>query len=197
MKLCDPSARPLPRALLGQRAAVALHLINRCYTVSIDRKIQGYTPALLLRDVTTKVLPSGYTRCHREQRRNVHAWLLAELVDAGASVKHVAPPAGWRRITYHCKDGPPWFTFADDGERFTAAREALALPSGVWVPPEAGARAAARYQITVKTKHGTLAFHPYASREAALRALPEKQRLPIADVIPDTWQVVPFEGAPA
>lgn len=184
---CDPSARLLPDGIIGQRVAVALHFVNRCYTVAIDRKVLGYTPALQLRDVSTKVLRGGYERCRREQTRNVHAWLLGELVDAGEAVARMVPPTGWKRLTYRCKDGPPCFHVADDGQCVVSAPEVLALPEGVWAAPD-------EYEIVVQTKAGPYRWAPYASRDAALAALPSLERLQIPGVIKGTWQVLPLHG---
>jgi hypothetical protein len=52
------------------------------------------------------------------------------------------------------------------------------------------------YQIVVQTRRGPMSWHPYVSRDEALRALPEKQRLAIAGIIKGTWEIVPFEGLP-
>jgi hypothetical protein len=187
MKRCDPSERPLSRSLLGQRVAVALHFTNRCYTVAVSGKVKGYTPALRLRDVTTRGQPGGYEECRTSQQRNVHAWLLGELVDAGEALAAMAPPEDWRGLTYHCKDGPPCFYYPDDGQCVVSAHEVLALPGGVWVAP-------AQYEIVVQTKGGPYRWSPYASRDTALEALPVLQRLQIPGVIKGTWQVLPRQG---
>jgi hypothetical protein len=184
---CDPSERPLPDDLLGQRVAVALHFTNRCYTVSLGGRVKGYTPALRLRDVTTRVRRGGYEACRREQQRNVHAWLLGELVEAGEDVARTAPPADWRRLTYHCKVGPPCFYYPDDGQCLVSAREVLALPNGVWVAPAA-------YEVVVQTKGGPYRWAPYTSRDAALEALPGLRRLHIPGILQDTWQVLALHG---
>jgi hypothetical protein len=188
MKRCDPSERPLSRSLLGQRVWVALHFVNRCYTVSIGGKVRGYTPALRLRDVATRVRPGGYEECRASHQRNVHAWLLGELVDAGEHLASVDAPAGWRRFTYRCKDGPPAFFYPDDGEWVIAAHEVLAQPSGVWAAP-------AGYEVIVQTMGGPYRWAPYTSRDAALAALPGLQRLQIPRVIKGTWQVLALHAA--
>lgn len=186
-KPCDPSEKPLPDGLIGQPVTVALNLHNGCYTVSIKREIQGYTRALWLGDVTTKVLPGGYNRCRTEQTRNVHAFLMGTLLGAGEELARSAPPAGSRRITYHCKSGPPCFYFADDGQCLVSAREALMLPDGVWVAPDT-------YKIVVQTQAGPMTWQPYMSREAAELALPGIQRLRIQRLIKDTWEILPLHG---
>jgi hypothetical protein len=184
---CDPSKRPLPDGLLGQRVEVALHFTNRCYTVAIRGKVRGYTPAVWLRDVTPRVQPGGYEACRREQQRNVHAWLLGELVDAGEAVAAISAPADWRPVSYRCKDGPPCFFFADDGVCLGSAPQALALPGGVWVAPAA-------YEVVVQTKRGPYRWAPYASRDAALGALPDLELLALPGLIKGTWEVLPLHG---
>lgn len=134
--VCDSTKRPLPEALVGQHVHVRVHLNlhNGCYVVSLGGKVQGYTEALMLRDVTTAIMPAGYAACRDEQVRNVHAYLVGTLVEAG--VYH-SPPAGWKRLRYNCLTGPPCFVLRDESERcLTIAPAVLALPGGhVWVAP--------------------------------------------------------------
>lgn len=130
---CDPGDRPLPRSAIGKKVRVHLNLHNGCYSVSVGGKVQGYTHALALRDVTTHVLKSGYKRCRDENKRNVHAFLQGTLVAAGKIATLPEGAKNWRKVSYNCLTHPPCFYFTDDGACLTSAYEVVAYPGGkVW-----------------------------------------------------------------
>jgi hypothetical protein len=81
----------------------------------------------------------------------------------------------------------------ENGGRPGVSRDAIVRLSHAF---DAELRPEALYQIVVQTKRGPLSWHPYVSRDEALRVLPQKQRLAIAGVIKDTWEIVPFTGPP-
>ncbi len=129
---CDPSARPLPPSALGKRVRVHLNLHNGCYVVTIAQKVAGYSPALLLTDVTSVVSKAGYARCREERSRNVHAYLEGTLEGAGEARGTVGP--AFRRLRYNCLTAPPCFYLEDTGECLVRAKQAICLPQGrVWV----------------------------------------------------------------
>lgn len=130
---CDPSARPLPPDVIGERVRVHLNLHNGCYVVSIRGKVVGYAHGLILGDVTSNVSQSGYRRCREEGVRNVHAWLDGDVVDI---LPPRGAPPGFRQISYNCLTSPPCFFYKDDGACFVAAEMAYCLPGGrVFVAP--------------------------------------------------------------
>ncbi len=132
--VCDPSSRPLPRSMVGQRVRLHLNLHNGCYAVTVAGRVVGYTRAALLHDVTSKVSRSGYESCRDEHVRNVHAYLEGTLADAGDHLASARPGARMRRVSYNCLKGPPCFYYVDDRQCLVGAAEALALPHGrVWV----------------------------------------------------------------
>lgn len=129
---CDPSARPLPSSALGKQVRVHLNLHNGCYVVTIAQRVVGYSPALHLTGVTSKVSKAGYAKCREEQSRNVHAYLEGTLVGAGEARGTLGPK--FRRLRYNCLTAPPCFYLEDTGECLVRAREAVCLPQGrVWV----------------------------------------------------------------
>jgi hypothetical protein len=123
---CDPSARPLPRSVIGAHVRVHLNLHNGCYVISINRKVVGYAHAVELSGVTTSVSAAGYARCRDEGVRNVHAWLDGVLESADPA----PPPEGARRLSYNCLTKPPCFYFSDTGDCFKRSDRVLCFPAG-------------------------------------------------------------------
>jgi hypothetical protein len=81
----------------------------------------------------------------------------------------------------------------ENGGRPGVSRDAIVRLSRAF---DAELRPETLYQIVVQTKRGPMSWHPYVSREEALRVLPEKQRLATAGIIKGTWEIVPFTGPP-
>lgn len=92
------------------------------HTFSIQHRVDGrwlvrdYADTVRLTDVTFKVLEGGRQRVLRQQRKNVHAFVIGTLADTVPDTPH--------RVTYNPFKAPT-FVRADDGSPVTEAPVAV------------------------------------------------------------------------
>lgn len=138
LKPCTSAQRPLSRDVIGEVVRVHKNLHNGCYAVSDPRtrKVLGYTPALVLRDVRPHVSKAGHRRCMDQGVRNVHAFLEGTLASFGPESRHFDDESlllrGWRKLTYNCLTGDAAFHFRDDDSVFVGAERVVLLPGAVF-----------------------------------------------------------------
>lgn len=128
-----------PIDLLGERVKIHWHQHQKMYSVSVYVPKKGwraiynpdlldvtkmYDPAtegyqqflgkLLLKNVEFKVSPSGKERAREERKRNVHAWLIGELITFDV------PPA---QVIVPCAE-PVWYSaFAYEEDCFKTVND--------------------------------------------------------------------------
>lgn len=93
------------------------------------------SPEVLIKDAAGKVSESGRQRVLREERKNVHAGIVGELVAVGDSAWRTGPNhrkhlGGWRKVTYN-----PYkytgFVYKDDETSFLGSQLAYLGQRGV------------------------------------------------------------------
>lgn len=104
----------------------------------ISLKVPGekirYVSAIELENVELKVSEAGRQRCIREGVRNVHAWVVGEIVrqDCGPGVAYLIDTRRFRKVVYD-----PWkggaFVDAETLEPVLTASAAVMIYKEVWV----------------------------------------------------------------
>lgn len=90
--------RPLP-AVKNQTVKVYRNLNNKCLSVMESRLVIGHAQSVELEEVTFKVSQAGRERCLREKRKNVHAFVVGQLL--AASLTEFPQQEGGIMISYN------------------------------------------------------------------------------------------------
>ena len=67
-------------SLIGKKVRVYRNLRRGCWSIQEKGRVVGYANSVLLTNASFKVNISGYERFQREGRKNVHAFVVGELV---------------------------------------------------------------------------------------------------------------------
>lgn len=74
-----------PGSLVGKRVYVYRNLTKSCWSVMVDGIVRCHAQTVQLRNMKFVVRRSGYERYLRTNRKNVHAFVVGELVEVNGS----------------------------------------------------------------------------------------------------------------
>lgn len=110
------------------RVHIYWNLHRKCWTIQQRGRVYGYADWITLSGVTFVVREAGRQRVLRERRKNVHAFVVGDLVGFGNGERE--PDSGCVRARYNPYEGPD---FTCGGEPIRDAPHAVLTGGRVYV----------------------------------------------------------------
>lgn len=114
----------LPKAKRGDEACIS-------YLPYGQTSGTEYAGTLAMTNVTFKVSEAGRLRCLTENRKNVHAWVVGDILDVVSNQIPLGVKNHWRQARYNPRNGPH-FVDSLTGESIHTARAAYMVGSKVY-----------------------------------------------------------------
>ena len=137
------------------KVKVYRNLHKNCYSIQLDGRVVAHADEVFIRDPVFRVQPTGRKRVLREKKKNVHAFVVGDLVTfvpahknklkmynppmqwgpIKASVQELLPDAHWFKARYN-----PYKLGSFYVESEATNRPLVAIKSGEWIRLEADGR---------------------------------------------------------